>query len=149
MEGVLRVYGRWPMLVWLQNQSCREEAVLVYILYLHKKMRFLNSLYKQYRCDHCLLLNLQIKFGWQSLYHTRTPASIANIFQYNLSFSKKFLQSKATNWWPNLPITLISSSATHMNYIITYYIPDCLLRCLFLYIVCVVFKCYCTWLFLW
>ena len=51
-------------------------------------------MYKQYKCNHCLLLNLQIEFGWHGLYHTRTAASFANIFQYNLSFSKKFFQSK-------------------------------------------------------
>ena len=28
-----------------------------------------------YRCNHCLLLNLQIKSGRQTSYHTRTPAT--------------------------------------------------------------------------
>ena len=52
------------------------------------------AMYMQYRCNHCLLLNLQIKFGRHSSYHTRTPASFASIFQYNLSFSKKCFSIK-------------------------------------------------------
>ena len=47
------------------------------------------AIYKEYKSNHWLLLNLQIKFGQQSSYHTRTPASFANIFQHNLTFSKK------------------------------------------------------------
>ena len=111
------------------------------------------AMYKQYRCNHCLLLNLQTHSERQSSYHTRTPVSFANFFWHNLSFSKKFFQSKATTWWNNLPITLISSQqlSFHVYYITVYYIPDCLRNfvMMFLYIVCVVINCYCTWLFLW
>ena len=52
------------------------------------------AMYKQYRCDHCLLLNPQMEFGQQSSYYTRTPASFANTFRYHLSLSKRFFRSK-------------------------------------------------------
>ena len=48
------------------------------------------AMYMQYRYDHCLLLNWQIKFGQHSSFHTRTQTSFVNIFQCNLSFSKFF-----------------------------------------------------------
>ena len=65
--------------------------------------RSLVAMYKQYRSDHCLLLDPQIEFGRQSSYYTRTPASFANIFRYHLSFGKKFFRSKITDWWNDLP----------------------------------------------
>ena len=42
--------------------------------------RSLVAMYKQYRSDHCLLLDPPIEFGRLSSYYTRTPASFANIF---------------------------------------------------------------------
>ena len=77
--------------------------------------RSLVAMYKQYRSDQCLLLNPQIEFGRQSSYYTRTPASFANILRHHLSFSKKFFRSKATDWWNDLPMTLISRPATKFS----------------------------------
>ena len=73
------------------------------------------AMYKQYKCNHCLLLSPQIEFGRQSSYHTRTPASFVNISRYNLSFNKRFFRSRATNWWNDLPITLISGSVSKLS----------------------------------
>ena len=89
------------VIVWLPVSSVNLHCSLI-------------AMYEQYRCNHCLL-NLQNKFGQHSSYHTRISASFANIFRYNLTFSKKFFWSKATNWWNNLPITLISSSDTKFS----------------------------------
>ena len=85
------------------------------------------TMYKQYRCNHCLLLNLQIKFRLQSSYHIRTSASFANIFQYNLFFSKKFFRSKVANRWNNLVITLISSLATMFSFELIIYLIACII----------------------
>ena len=85
--------------------------------------------------SHCLLLDPPIEFGRQSSYYTRTPASFANIFRYHLSFSKKFFRPKATDWWNDLPMTLISGSATKFSrelYIIIY----CIFDCLFVFVHC-------------
>ena len=77
----------------------------------------LSLLYMRYKCNHCLLLNLQIKFGWHSSYHTITLASFANIFRYTTYLlTRSFFWSKAMNWWNNLPITLISSSETKFSH---------------------------------
>ena len=51
---------------------------------------------RKFKSLHCLL-NLQIKFGWQSLCHTRTPASFATSFDTIYLLARSFW-SKATNW---------------------------------------------------
>ena len=95
------------------------------------------TMYMQYKCNHCLLLNLQINFGWHISYHTRTtPASFANIFRYKLSFSKTFCWSKITNWWNDLPITLISSPTTKFSHELYNYLlyNDCLYNFVMLFV---------------
>ena len=72
--------------------------------------------------------------------YTRTPASFANIFRYHLSFSKKFFRPKATDWWNDLPMTLISSSATKFscelyNYLLYTSLFVCFCTLLVLYLI--------------
>ena len=110
--------------------------------------RSLVAMHKQYRSDHCVLLDPSIEFGRQSSYYTRTPARFANIFRYHLSFSKKFFQPKVTDWWNDLPITLISSSATTFsrelyNYLSYTWFFVCFCTLLVLYLIVVVCGCFC------
>ena len=86
------------------------------------------AVYMQYRR---VLLNLQVIFGWHNSYLTRTPASFVNISWYNLSFCKYF-RSKATNWWNNLPVLLISSSATKFSHRLYYLLIIHLIVCIIL-----------------
>ena len=98
--------------------------------------RSLVTMYKHYRCNPCLLLNLQIKYGRHSSYHTRTQASFANIFWYNSSYSKSFFdQRQQTGGIIYQKFSLVAQQLCfYVNYIMIYYIPDCLYNFVMLFV---------------
>ena len=74
------------------------------------------------------VVNPQIEFGWQCLYHTRTPASLQTSFNIIYLLARSFFDARQqtdgmTCQWLWLVAQQLSS---HMNYIIIDYIFHCL-----------------------
>ena len=69
----------------------------------------IHLIYCQYHHTKCIPLLPPIEFGpHYSHYDTRTAAHFANSKRFHLTFSQNFFRFTASQWWNNLPTSLLS-----------------------------------------
>ena len=62
------------------------------------KQSTLSCMYRQYRYETCLKLNLPIQFGTTHSHSTRTNRQFANIMRFSTAFGQKSFRCKGTTW---------------------------------------------------